>query len=55
MQIRLQLITVPDEAKSVPLGQNRKHGCPTKWHKALLIQSILVAQLVNILTLLLHF
>jgi hypothetical protein len=38
MKIRLKLLTVPAEAKSVPLGQKRKRGRPTRARKALIVQ-----------------
>lgn len=38
MLIRLQLVTVPTEAKLIPLGQKRKRGRPTKAKQALLVQ-----------------
>ena len=37
MQIRLKLVVPPAEAKTVPLGQKRKRGYPTKAKRALLI------------------
>ena len=38
LPIRLKYVTVPPEAKVVPLGQTRKRGRPLKSQKALLIQ-----------------
>ena len=38
MQIRMKLITVPEEAKQIPLGQKRKRGRPSKSKRALLFQ-----------------
>lgn len=38
LQIRLKHVTVPQEAKVVPLGQKRKRGRPSKSRKALIIQ-----------------
>ncbi|KAK7577988.1 hypothetical protein V9T40_010193 [Parthenolecanium corni] len=37
MLIRLKLVAPPPRAKTVPLGQKRKRGCPTKAKRALLI------------------
>lgn len=38
MQIRLKLVDVPPAVKSVPLGQKRKRGRPSKVKKALIVQ-----------------
>jgi hypothetical protein len=37
MKIRLDMVTVPVEAKSVTLGQRRKRGQPAKAERALIV------------------
>jgi len=38
MKIRQKLVTLPEEAKGIPLGQKRKRGRPARAKRALLIQ-----------------
>lgn len=38
LAIRLKLVSVPPEAKTVPIGQKRKRGRPSKTKPALMIQ-----------------
>ena len=38
MKIRLKTVTVPAEAKNIPIGQKRKRGRPSKATKALIVQ-----------------